>query len=86
VLLDTTYVPPTGPIIRVSSGGDFQAALNTAQPGNVIELQAGATFTGNFTLPYKSGAGWIYVQSSAIASLPPAGTRVGPIHAPTVSA
>ena len=81
VFLDTTYVPPTGSIIPVSSGDDFQAALNAAQPGNVIELQAGATFTGNFTLPYKSGTGWIYVQSSAIASLPLAGTRVGPIHA-----
>ncbi|PYM95003.1 MAG: hypothetical protein DME04_05950 [Candidatus Rokuibacteriota bacterium] len=46
----------------------------------MIELQAGATYTGNFTLPNKSGTGWIYIQSSALASLVPADTRVGPAH------
>src|SRR6266850_1570482 len=81
VFLDTTYVSPTGVVIRVSAGGDFQAALNAVQPGNVIELQAGATFTGNFTLPYKTGPGWIYIQSSALSSLPSAGARVSPVHA-----
>jgi cellulose/xylan binding protein with CBM9 domain/Big-like domain-containing protein/parallel beta helix pectate lyase-like protein len=82
VFLDTTYVSPTGSRITVSAGGDFQAALNTAQPGDVIQLQAGATFTGNFTLPNKSGNGWIYIQSAALGSLPAAGTRVGPVQAP----
>src|SRR5215510_3890325 len=53
VFLDTTLVPPTGATITVASGGDFQAALNAAQPGDVITLQAGATFTGPFTLPDK---------------------------------
>ena len=78
VFLDTTYVPPTGSVINVPAGGDLQAALNTAQPGNAIALQAGAAFTGNFTLPAKSGTGWIYIQSSALSSLPPLGTRVSP--------
>ena len=82
VLLDTTFVPSTGPVVRLSTGGDFQAALNAAQPGSVIELQAGATFTGNFTLPNKTGPGWIYIQSSALASLPAAGARVSPAFAP----
>jgi hypothetical protein len=45
VFLDTTYAPPSGNLIPVSSGGDFQAALNAAQPGDIIELQAGSTFT-----------------------------------------
>ncbi|MBI4014154.1 MAG: hypothetical protein HY359_17685, partial [Candidatus Rokubacteria bacterium] len=82
VYLDTAYVAPTGAVINVSAGGDLQAALNQAQPGDVVQLQAGATFTGNFALPYKSGTGWIYIQSSALASLPPAGTRVSPAQAP----
>jgi hypothetical protein len=81
VFLDTTYAPPSGNLISVTSGGDFQAALNTAQPGDIIQLQAGATFTGNFTLPTKSGTGWIYIRSSAHASLPAPGTRVTPAQA-----
>jgi hypothetical protein len=79
--LNTTYTPPTGKTIAVASGGDFQAALNQAQPGDVITLQAGATFTGNFTLPNKSGSGWIVIRSSiADANLPPAGTRITPSY------
>ena len=81
VFLDTTYAPPSGNVISMTSGGDFQAALNAAQPGDIIELQSGATFTGNFVLPNKSGTGWIYIRSSAHASLPPPGTRVARSHA-----
>src|SRR5262245_55274847 len=51
VSLNTDYTPGAGREIAVTEGGDFQAALNQAQPGDVITLQAGATFTGNFTLP-----------------------------------
>ena len=79
--VETAEVPPSGHMIRVSAGEDVQAALNSAQRGDVIELQAGATFTGNFTLPNKSGTGWIHIQSSALASLPPQGTRVSPAQA-----
>src|SRR5437667_258313 len=81
VYLDTTYALPTGPTITVPAGGDFQAALNSAQPGSVIVLQAGATYAGNFSLPNKTGAGWIYIQSSALTSLPAPGTRVTPAQA-----
>src|SRR5262250_3095991 len=73
VYLNTDYTPPTGRTIAVAAGGDFQGALNQAQPGDVITLQAGAIFTGNFTLPNKSGSGqsgqsgqsgWIVIRSS----------------------
>jgi hypothetical protein len=80
--LDTTYSPPVGgTTIQVNAGGNLQAALNQAQPGDIVQLQAGATFTGNFTLPNKAGSGWIYIRSSAHASLPPPGQRVGPAQA-----
>jgi hypothetical protein len=79
--LDTTYVAPAGRQTSIPAGGDLQGALNSAQPGDTIILQAGATYTGNFTLPVKSGTAWIYVQSSALSSLPAAGTRVGPAQA-----
>ncbi|MBA2481186.1 MAG: hypothetical protein H0V44_11035 [Planctomycetes bacterium] len=80
--LDTTYVPPTGATIAVASGGNLQAAINSALPGDVITLQAGATFTGNFTLPAKSGSSWITIRTSAPdGTLPSPGTRVGPGNA-----
>ena len=79
VLLDTSYVPPIGRTIAVRAGGDFQAALHAAQPGDVITLQAGAVFRGNFTLPRKTGTGWVVVRSSSLdGQLPPPGTRVTP--------
>ncbi len=83
VFLDTTYAPPTGGTVHtVNAGGDVQAALNAAQPGDVVTLEAGATFAGNYTLPNKSGAGWIIIRTSAPdASLPPPGTRITPAYA-----
>ena len=81
VFLDTTYVAPTGRQTSVLAGGDLQAALNAAQPGDVLILQSGATYTGNFTLPAKSGSGWIYLQGTALSSLPAPGGRVGPAQA-----
>jgi hypothetical protein len=63
--------------ITVNAGGDLQAALNKAVPGDTILLQAGATFTGNFVLPKKSGSTFIIVRSSAATgSLPGAGVRM----------
>jgi hypothetical protein len=68
--------------ITVNAGGDLQAALNKAVPGDTILLQAGATFTGNFVLPKKSGTTFITVRSSAAnASLPAAGVRINSSYA-----
>src|SRR5262245_47593976 len=82
VFIDTTYAPPAGRTIAVPAGGDFQAAIDQAQPGDIITLQARATYTGNFTLPAKSGSGWIVIRSSAPDdSLPPLGARITPTYA-----
>src|SRR5262249_5020196 len=54
VFLDTTYIAPAGKTINVAAGGDVQAAIDQARSGDVIKLQAGATFIGNFRLPNKS--------------------------------
>lgn len=82
VLLDTAYAPPSGVRIPVNAGGNLQAALNAAQPGDVIVLQAGATFTGPFILPAKSvGSGWIVIESSQASRLPAPGGRVSPANA-----
>ncbi len=79
---DSSYVAPTGARLNVPAGGSLQTALNQAQLGDTIVLQAGATYTGPFVLPNKTvGSGWIYVVSSNLSSLPAAGTRVSPGNA-----
>ncbi|GEM_PF-878612 len=68
--------------IIVNAGGDLQAAINQAQLGDEIVVQAGATFTGNFLLPYKNtGTGYVTIRSSNLAQLPPEGQRVSPADA-----
>ncbi|MFL5576832.1 MAG: Ig-like domain-containing protein, partial [Gemmatimonadaceae bacterium] len=67
--------PSGGQVIRVAAGGDLQAALDQAQLGDQVVLDAGATFVGNFTLPAKSsGSGWITIRSSG--TLPAEGERM----------
>jgi hypothetical protein len=57
VLLLGLLVPTSTPAatLTVKAGGDLQAALNAAQPGDEVVLEAGATFTGTFTIPRKNG-------------------------------
>jgi hypothetical protein len=77
-------VTPTGITRTVAAGGDLQAAINAAQPGDVIVLEAGATYTGNFFLPAKSGSAWITIRPSSGATLPAFGQRVTPAYAPSM--
>jgi hypothetical protein len=64
-------------IIRVGPKDDLQAAIDAAQLGDTIIVQAGATFMGGFVLPVKSGTGEIVIQSSRVSELPE-GERVNP--------
>jgi hypothetical protein len=84
-VLLTAGARPTlaGSVITVDAGGDLQAALNTAQSGDTIVLQAGAIFTGNFVLPVKTGTSYITIRSSAPDSALPLPTqRIDPSYAP----
>lgn len=67
----------TAVVIKVAPGGNLQSAIDNAQLGDTIVLEAGATYTGDFVLPNKSGTGYITIQSSRAAELPE-GVRVGP--------
>ena len=60
----------------------LQAAIDKAAPGDVIVLDAGAQFVGNFTIPAKPDAGgkWLIIRSSAESKLA-AGARVAPADA-----
>ncbi len=80
--------PAPGSVITVNAGGDLQSALNNAQCGDVIQLQAGAAFTGKFTVPAKScdGNHWIWIRTSASDdALPAEGQRVTPCYAGVTS-
>lgn len=85
--IDTTYQRPTAGQLRsvpdtgdaVQNGVRLQGVINSAQPGDVIELTASAVYQApadGFALPEKAGAGWIYIQTAAYGQLPAPGTRV----------
>src|SRR5882724_2794456 len=80
--VDTAMVQPTGKVLHVPAGGDLQAALNRAQPGDVITLAPGATYWGPFAISRKAGVQWITVRTSTPDSaLGPAGRRISPAQA-----
>jgi hypothetical protein len=83
--VNTAAVPPTGRSIAVRSGDDLQAAINEAQRGDVIVLEAGATFTGNFVLPKKPGSGWVTIRSATPDAALPPGKRVKPGDVPLLA-
>jgi hypothetical protein len=78
--VETDAPPSTGRTIHVPAGGDLQQALDAARPGDVVALQAGATYVGHFVLPRKDGDGWIVSRTDAADSrlLDSVALRVGP--------
>lgn len=80
--------PAPGNTITVDSGQDLQSALNNANCGDTIQLQAGATFTGAYTFPAKgcNDGNWVIVRTSADDSLLPAErSRLTPCYAGVAS-
>ncbi|HTZ59687.1 MAG TPA: Ig domain-containing protein [Acidobacteriaceae bacterium] len=80
--------PAPGTVMSVSAGGDLQSALDNANCGDTIQLQAGAVFAGNFTVPAKNcdDGHWIIVRTSTPdAQLPAEGTRMTPCDAGVAS-
>jgi hypothetical protein len=62
--------------LTVNAGGNLQAALDAARPGDTILLQAGAVFTGSLGCR-RRGTADITIRLSALdGSLPPAGSRI----------
>lgn len=80
-------VTGTSSQITLKAGGDLQAALASAKFGDTIVLQAGATYTGSFILPYKgAGSGtdadYITIRTSDMAGISKDGDRIRPaLHA-----
>ncbi len=83
-----SQTPAGGSVIAVNAGGNLQSALNSVQCGSVIQIQAGASFTGDFKLPARAcdDNHWIIVRtSSPDSALPAEGTRVTPCYAGVAS-
>lgn len=66
-----------GGATRVAPGESLQAAINSAQCGAVIEVDAGAVYDANITLPKKDCTEFITIQSSRAGELPQ-GQRIDP--------
>ncbi len=74
-----TAGPARAGVRTIHAGDDLQTALNAAQPGDELRLEAGATFRGSFVLPAKNGGGTITLRSDIPdASLPPGNQRITP--------
>ena len=76
--------PAGGKTWMVRSGQSVEQVLASASCGDIIQLQAGATFSGSFVVPDKScdDSHWIIIRTSAPdSSLPAEGTRLTPCYA-----
>jgi hypothetical protein len=70
--------------LLVKAGGNLQATINRARPGDTIMLEAGAVFTGPFILPPRpsNDSDWITIRTNASdSSFPAQGLRVSPAQA-----
>src|SRR3974390_2599234 len=84
VTVDTTWNQPTGGTTWAAhTSAQLKTALKSALPGDVIVLDAGTIYSGNFVVPATNNPNgqWIYIESSNLNSLPPTGTRVSPSDA-----
>ena len=83
VLAPATSTPVIGATTVVRAGADLQAALDQARSGDVLLLEPGATFTGNFVLKAKEGTRPITIRTAADdPRLPGATERIAPDDAP----
>ncbi len=74
-----------GRIIKVPPGGNLQAAVDNSKSGDIIELQAGAIYSGEIKLPSRPHTDFVTIRSSAIADLP-VGQRVSPARSASMAA
>ena len=56
--------------IVVKAGDDLQGAIDRARPGETIEIEAGATFTGPITLPFKTGDAVVTIRLRGLLICP----------------
>jgi hypothetical protein len=80
--LFSASLPSAAATLTVCASGcdhsSVQAAINAANPADVVEVKAGEVFVENIVLPYKEGSDYVTVRSSRWQELPASGFRVNP--------
>src|ERR1019366_1178009 len=57
VYIDTTWNPPVGGTTWAAhTSAQLSTAITKSSPGDIIVLDAGATYSGNFVLPAKTNS------------------------------
>ena len=72
-------------VISVDGSGNLQQAIDRARPGDTIQLAPGATYTGNFVLPNKSGNQFITIRTAPADGHPREGVRIEPQHSASLA-
>jgi hypothetical protein len=74
---------PSAATITVRAGDNLQEVLNTARPGDVILLERGAAFVGNFVLPPRPAGDerLITLRTEGDSDFPAEGVRATPLAA-----
>lgn len=69
--------PATGSVVSVTTAAQLTTALAAAACGQKITLQAGNSFSGNFTVPavHCTDGNYLWIQSSSVINLPAEGAR-----------
>jgi hypothetical protein len=79
--------PAPGKVISAPPLG-LQTAINSAACGDTVQLEAGASYSGAYTLPAKpcDDGHWVVIRTAAPDSaLPAEGTRINPCYAGVLS-
>lgn len=79
--------PAPGKVISAPAGG-LQTAINDAECGDTVQLEAGVSYSGAYTLPAKpcDDAHFVVIRTSAPDSaLPPEGSHINPCYAGVLS-
>lgn len=83
--VDVDCGPSMGATVALPAGADLQAAIDAASPGDVLVLDAGASYVGNFVLSEKNGDACITIRTSTTDADLPVDVRVTPGDAPKLA-
>jgi hypothetical protein len=79
----TVNTPTAGGVVNVSTAAQLTTALAALSCGTILTLQSGVSFVGHFTIPAIACPlnNYVWIVPSALANLPPEGTRISPCYA-----
>ena len=84
---DPSVTTPTGTVRQVTTASAWNSVWALTNCGDIVELIAGTTYVGNFTVPSKpcTAGHYTWLRTSGYASLPAYGKKVTPCYAGVAS-